>query len=89
MQMDKGDARLLAPVTERIIGCAFRVANAFGHGCVEKVSEIPLPTRCESAGSAPSSSGALALYDDAIVGEFTANLLVPRHSDFDFLAVSG
>jgi len=25
MQVDEGDARLLAPVTERIIGCAFRL----------------------------------------------------------------
>jgi len=27
MQMDEGDARLLEPVSERIIGCAFRVAR--------------------------------------------------------------
>jgi hypothetical protein len=53
--MDGGDARLLEPVTERIIGCAFRVANALGHGFVEKVSEMPSPTKCENAGS--SSSG--------------------------------
>jgi hypothetical protein len=35
MQVDEGDARLLAPVTERIIGCAFRVANALGHRFAE------------------------------------------------------
>jgi hypothetical protein len=27
MQIDEGDSRLLEPGTERIIGCAFRVAN--------------------------------------------------------------
>jgi hypothetical protein len=32
MQMDAGDARLLLPVTERTIGCAFRLAKALGHG---------------------------------------------------------
>jgi hypothetical protein len=42
MRMDEGDARLLEPVTERIIGCAFRVANALGHGFVEKVYENAL-----------------------------------------------
>jgi hypothetical protein len=36
MRMDEWDARLLDPVNERIIGCAFRVANALGSGFVEK-----------------------------------------------------
>ena len=39
MQMDEGDERLLEALTERIIGCAFRIANALGHGFVEKVYE--------------------------------------------------
>jgi GxxExxY protein len=42
MQVDGGDALLLEPVTERIIGCAFGVANALGHGFVEKVYENAL-----------------------------------------------
>jgi hypothetical protein len=37
MQVDEGDARLLQSVTERIIGWAFRVANALGHGFGAKV----------------------------------------------------
>jgi hypothetical protein len=52
--MDEGHSRLLAPVTERIIGCAYRVANALGHGFVEVVYENA-PTRCESPD--PESSG--------------------------------
>jgi hypothetical protein len=32
MQVDRGDARLLEPVTRRISVCAFRVANALGDG---------------------------------------------------------
>jgi hypothetical protein len=39
MQMDEGDARLLEPLTERIIGCALRVANTLGLGFVKKVYE--------------------------------------------------
>jgi hypothetical protein len=33
----KGRALLLAPVTQLITGWAVRVANALGHGFVEKV----------------------------------------------------
>ena len=37
MQVDEGDARLLAPVTGRTIFCTFKVANALGHGFVAEV----------------------------------------------------
>jgi GxxExxY protein len=57
MQMDEGDARLLEPVTERIIGCAFRVANTLGHGFAEKVYENALAHEMRSPGSAPFNSG--------------------------------
>ncbi|WP_216856000.1 GxxExxY protein [Acidisphaera sp. S103] len=57
MKVDEGDLRFWVPVTERIIRCAFRVANALGHGFVEKVSEMPLLMRCESVGSASCSIG--------------------------------
>src|SRR5476651_564126 len=50
MQMDGGDARLLQPVTERIIGCAFRVADALGHGFVEKVIENALAQEMRKCG---------------------------------------
>ena len=58
MQMDEGDARLLGPVTRRIIGSAFRVANALGHGFVAKVYENALAHEMrKSGGSASSNSG--------------------------------
>jgi GxxExxY protein len=69
MQMDEGDARLLAPVTERIIGCAFRVANALGHGFVEKVYENALAHEMRKCGLG-------VVQQRAIVGEFTADRLV-------------
>ena len=40
MEVDEGDARLLQPMTERIIWRAFKAADAFGHRFVEK-STIP------------------------------------------------
>jgi hypothetical protein len=51
MQRNEGDALLLKAVTKWIIGCAFRVANALGHGFGEKGSEMPLPTRRERLGA--------------------------------------
>jgi hypothetical protein len=73
MQMDAGDGpRLLLPVTERSIGCAFRVANVLGHGFIEDVSEMPSLTGCGSPGSASCSSGGSLSF----VGEYSADLLV-------------
>jgi GxxExxY protein len=77
MQMDEGDARLLEPVTERIIGCAFKVANALGHGFVEKVYENALAHEMRKCGlGAVQQRGIVVFYDGVIVGEFTTYLLV-------------
>ena len=77
MQMDGGDARLLEPLTERIIGCAFRVANALGHGFVEKVYENALAHGMRKCGlGAVQQRGIVVFYDDLIVREFTADLPV-------------
>jgi GxxExxY protein len=68
MQMDEGDARLLEPVTGRIIGCAFRVANALGHGFVEKVYENALAHEMRKSGLAVvQQRGIVVFYDDVIV----------------------
>jgi GxxExxY protein len=77
MQMDKGDAPLLEPVTERIIGCAFRVANTPGHGFVEKVYENALAHELRKCGlGVVQQRRIVVLYDDMMVGEFTADLLI-------------
>jgi GxxExxY protein len=77
MQMDEGDARLLLPVTERIIGCGFRVANALGHGFIEKVYEDALAHEMRKSGiGVVQQRGIVVFYDDVIVGEFTAGLRV-------------
>ena len=77
MQMDEGDARLLQPVTERIIGCAFRVANALGHGFIEKVYENALAHEMRKSGpGVVQQRGIVVFYDGVIVGEYTADLIV-------------
>jgi GxxExxY protein len=50
MQMDAGDARLLEPVSERIIGCACRVANTLGYGFVETAYENALAHEMRKCG---------------------------------------
>jgi GxxExxY protein len=75
--MDGGDARLLEPVTGRIIGCAFRVANALGHGFVEKVYENALAHEMRKCGlGVVQQRGIVVFYDEVIVGEYTADVLV-------------
>src|ERR1700739_4666200 len=77
MQMDEGDTRLLPPVTGRIIGCAFRVANALGHGFIEKVYENALAHEMRKSGlGVAQQRGIVVFYDDVIVGEYTADLIV-------------
>ena len=44
------DARLLEPVTGRIMGCAFRVANALGPGFVEKAYQNALAHEARKCG---------------------------------------
>ena len=74
MQMDEGDARLLAPVPEWIIGCASRVANRLGHGFVEKVHENALVHEMRKCGlGAVQQRGIVVFYDNVVVGEFTAD----------------
>ena len=76
-QRDEGDARLLAPLTERIIGCAFKAANALGHGFVEKIYENALAHEMRKSGlGVVQQRGIVVFYDEVIVGEYTADLIV-------------
>jgi GxxExxY protein len=90
MQMDDGDARLLLPVTERIIGCAFRVANALGHGFLRKGSRNALAYEMWKSGFCVVQQRRIVVFcDDAIVGEFTAGLLVEDQVRVELKVVGG
>jgi hypothetical protein len=58
MQLDGGDTRLLEPVTERIIGYAFRPMPS-AIGSLKKSTRTPLSTR---AGAGSSSSGKIVVF---------------------------
>ncbi len=64
-------------LTERIIGCAFKVYNTMGFGYLESVYERCLLIELRKAGlTAESKIPITVFYDRHIVGEFIADILV-------------
>ena len=71
------NADTLNALSERIIGCAFTVANRLGSGFLEKVYENALAHELRKAGlTVAQQQGVSVTYDDVIVGEYAADLLV-------------
>jgi GxxExxY protein len=71
------DTSELNRLSERIIGCAFTVANALGAGFLEKVYENALAYELRKAGlMVVQQSGLIVRYDGVVVGEYAADLLV-------------
>jgi len=64
-------------ITERIIGCAFTVANSLGRGFLEKVYENALALELRTAGLAVEQQRRITVtYKGTVVGEYFADLLV-------------
>jgi GxxExxY protein len=64
-------------VTEKIIGCAFRVYNRLGYGFLESVYEKALLIELRRLGlKAESQVPITVYYDGEVVGEFVADILV-------------
>ena len=64
-------------VTETIIGCAYRVYNKMGFGFLESVYEKCLLIEIRKAGLDTESQKPITVYyDDEIVGEFVADIIV-------------
>jgi GxxExxY protein len=65
------------PVSEQVIGCAFKVANTLGPGFLEKVYENALLHELQKTGlKAQAQKGIAVWYDGVLVGEFAADLLI-------------
>jgi GxxExxY protein len=74
MHADKDGANRLS---ERVIGCAFRVINTLGAGFLEKVYENALAHELRKAGLAVTQQhGITVIYDGVVVGEYAVDLLV-------------
>ncbi len=63
--------------TEKIIGCAFHVYNKMGFGFLESVYERCMLIELRKAGLAAESQKSIVVhYEDEIVGEFKADIIV-------------
>ncbi len=64
-------------LTEKIIGCAYRVYNKMGFGFLESVYEKCLLIELKKEGlQAESQKAIIVKYENEIVGQFTADILV-------------
>lgn len=67
----------LNALTERIIGCAFKVSNALGAGFLEKVYENALALELRKRGLDVKQQAPVSVfYDGTVVGEYFADLVV-------------
>ena len=89
MNTDVSVGRLqLASVSDRIIGCAFTVANTPGVGFMKKVYENALAHELRKTGlSVEQQYGIPIIYDGLIVGDYVADLLVGRRILVELKAV--
>ena len=66
-----------AALTERIIGCSFKVSNALGCGFLEKVYENALAHELRKAGfQVEQQKRVEVFYDEALVGSYDADIVV-------------
>jgi GxxExxY protein len=73
------DATDLNVITEKIIGCAFKVGNTLGAGFLEKVYENALAHEIRKAGlSVEQQAVCKVVYDSCDVGDYFADLLVEK-----------
>ncbi len=64
-------------LTEKVIGCAFKVANDLGNGFLEKVYENALTHEMRKLGLVVEQQRALEVrYDGVLVGNYVADIVV-------------
>jgi GxxExxY protein len=81
------DLTHLNPLTEKIIGCAFKVSNTLGPGFLEKVYENALAHELRKAGLDFRQQYPISvLYDGTVVGEFLADLMVNEQVSIELKA---
>ena len=71
------DEKRFDSITERIIGCAFKVGSVLGCGFMEKCYENALAHELRKAGFEVAQQVSVNLwYDGVVVGEYVADLIV-------------
>jgi len=75
-------------LTERIIGCAFKVANTLGPGFLEKVYENALAHELRKCGLRIEQQKVIPVrYDGVVVGDYVADLIVENQVLIELKAV--
>jgi GxxExxY protein len=75
-------------ITEKIIGCAYTVANTLGCGFLEKVYENALAHELRKEGLVVlQQAGVNVIYDGVVVGEYVSDLLVENEILVELKAV--
>ena len=75
--MNADEKLSLNEITEKIIGCAYAVANSLGAGFLEKVYENALAHEIRKARLKPEQQSSIEVrYDGVVVGNYCADLLV-------------
>ena len=73
------DEKGLNLISEKIIGCAYKVGNTLGVGFLEKVYENALAHEIRKAGLSVDQQAAIkVVYDSVVVGDYFADLLVEK-----------
>jgi len=89
MHADKNKI-LLDEISQKIIGCAYKVSNSLGSGFVEKVYENALCIELKNAGLEINQQQNLnVLYQNIIVGEYTADIMVNNSIIVELKACKG
>ena len=84
------DEESINAVTEKIIGCAFKVGSKLGCGFLESCYENALVYELRKAGLKVQQQVRLKVwYDDIVVGEFVADLIVEDIVLVELKAISG
>jgi GxxExxY protein len=77
MTVDKVNITELNQISEKIIGCAFKVSNTLGVGFLEKIYENALTHELRKTGLRVSQQLPIKVhYDGVVVGEYIADILV-------------
>ena len=89
MNTDEKDKTRLNAISERIIGAAFTVSNTFGVGFLEKNYENALTHEMRKNGLSVAQQHRMSVvYDNVVVGEYTADLLVESQILVELKAVN-
>jgi|SRR3954452_11751312 GxxExxY protein len=84
------DQKAINEITEKIIGCAFKVGSKLGCGFLEKCYENALAYELRRLGLKVEQQVPLKVwYDDIIVGDFVADLVVEDSVLVELKAISG